>query len=105
MSVRNALYPLMVAGIEGYKASGWGCFAASCIQHASIRQETTPPRCCLQPDKCLGKGIKSPLDIPIPTAEPGKEDDYYYSDRQGPLLWDLVCDIAVCTALSVVFSL
>ena len=45
----------------------------------------------LQPDKILHAKVKSPLDIPIPTAEPGKEDDYYYSDRRGAsYVWDLV---------------
>jgi hypothetical protein len=28
-----------------------------------------------------GQGHVSPLDIPIPGAQPGEEEDYYYHDR------------------------
>lgn len=36
-----------------------------------------------QPDKVNNEGLghTSPLDIPIPGAQPGEEEDYYYHDR------------------------
>jgi hypothetical protein len=38
---------------------------------------------CLQANKVNneGQGHTSPLDIPIPGAQPGEEEDYYYHDR------------------------
>ncbi|PSC76523.1 Beta-glucan synthesis-associated SKN1 [Micractinium conductrix] len=57
VSMRNVLWPLMAAGVEGFK-----------------------------PDKVNneGQGHVSPLDIPIPGAQPGEEEDYYYHDRTHP---------------------
>ncbi|KAL4423591.1 hypothetical protein ABPG77_004631 [Micractinium sp. CCAP 211/92] len=57
VSMRNVLWPLMAAGVKGFK-----------------------------PEKVNngGLGHTSPLDIPIPGAQPGEEEDYYYHDRTHP---------------------
>lgn len=56
VSMRNVLWPLMRAGIEGFK-----------------------------PDKLEnGLGHTSPLNIKIPGAEQGREWEYYYHDRTHP---------------------
>ena len=121
--MRNVLWPLMNAGVEGFKvhaepwllqqqqkqqptlvlAAAGMCCMLCCVPHAAhlldvlpacrlVETTTAPhqrptlpcPICLLlpQPDKVsAGDGILSPLDIPIPGAEPGKKDDYYYHDR------------------------
>lgn len=48
-------------------------------------QPAPPPHCPqVQPDKVNNEGLghTSPLDIPIPGAQPGEDEDYYYHDRQ-----------------------
>ena len=110
VSMRNVLWPLMSAGIEGYKVGGCCCcccccccrcraLAPSCWEAAAGTRQAhkqgqahakcapiplkTPP--CpqpLQPDKLEnGEGHTSPLGIAIPGAEPGREWEYYYHDR------------------------
>jgi hypothetical protein len=109
--MRNVLWPLMNAGIEGFKVHIWrqllsrqlilmlacaamlchvpnvhflkalpSCLPANCASHPAQPSCSCP--LLLQPDKVsAGDGILSPLDIPIPGAETGKEADYYYHDR------------------------
>ena len=58
------------------------CLPPACLPTAPRALPASPCLLLPQPDKVsAGDGILSPLDIPIPGAEPGKKDDYYYHDR------------------------
>lgn len=107
VSMRNVLWPLMRAGIEGFKVGGWakgvgccgregGCSdvasitpppASACVHVAEVvcpcppRHQKSLP-ISSQPDKLEnGLGHTSPLNIKIPGAEQGREWEYYYHDR------------------------
>ena len=107
VSMRNVLWPLMRAGIEGFKVGGWakgvgccgregGCSdvasitpppASACVHVAEVvcpcppRHQKSLP-ISSQPDKLEnGLGHTSPLNIKIPGAERGREWEYYYHDR------------------------
>ena len=58
------------------------CLPPACLPTAPRALPASPCLLLPQPDKVsAGGGILSPLDIPIPGAEPGKTDDYYSHDR------------------------
>ena len=97
VSMRNVVWPLMAAGIAGFKARQ---LLRMGVAACGARCPAAPARCCLadllaglnaapsvapslvvQPDKILAGGNISPRGIQIPQASQEEKHDFYYTDK------------------------